>query len=221
MDGRIAGVIDVVEAFVGSDGVDGLSEVIGGLFGGPLLSLAHPVLGLCEGPFDGVEIGRVGQSLAPALRTGLPLWLPRLSRITMSPGLRVGTRNCWTQARKRAVEDEGARPSTARKVRVRQWPLEATAFVSPAAQWGSGSQLQWPPTLSGPPVSRQSATHLGTEDTLTRAATGRIVSPARWARTTRLRRSWEQGQVIPAGLFHQVPVRITFPEQSESKRDSV
>ena len=31
-----------------------------------------------------------------AFRTALPLWEPRLSRITIAPGLSVGTRNCST-----------------------------------------------------------------------------------------------------------------------------
>ena len=54
-----------------------------------------------EDLFDGVEIGGIeggkNRSLAPlarmARRTALPLWLPRLSRMTTSPGFSVGARN--------------------------------------------------------------------------------------------------------------------------------
>ena len=57
LDGSITGVFDVVETLLGFDGIDELSEVTGGLFGGSLLSLAHPMLDLGEGLFDGVEVG--------------------------------------------------------------------------------------------------------------------------------------------------------------------
>ena len=54
--------------------------------------------------FDGfaVTLGRGEPTPAArmARRTAMPLWLPRLSSTTTSPGLSVGTRNCWTQARK-------------------------------------------------------------------------------------------------------------------------
>src|SRR5260370_36269835 len=54
-------------------------------------------IGLRSGEYFGRK-----NSLAPAARiswrTARPLWLPRLSMITMSPALRLGTRNCSTPA---------------------------------------------------------------------------------------------------------------------------
>jgi hypothetical protein len=64
---------------------------------------AQQVLKVGEDLFDRVQVGRSGEyfgrknSLAPAermsWRKALPLWLPRLSMMTMSPGFKVGTRN--------------------------------------------------------------------------------------------------------------------------------
>jgi hypothetical protein len=60
--------------------------------------VAEKVLELGEDLLDGVQVGGVlgrKNSLAPAdrmaRRMALPLWLPRLSRITRSPDLSVGT----------------------------------------------------------------------------------------------------------------------------------
>ena len=58
LDGGCSGL---VEAFVGLDGVDELSEVLRGVFKGAFPGVSHPVLDLCEGLFDGVEVGRVGR----------------------------------------------------------------------------------------------------------------------------------------------------------------
>jgi hypothetical protein len=56
-------------------------------------------IGLRSGLYAGRSV-----SLAPtarmASRTAFPLWLGRLSRITISPGRKVGMRHCSTQARK-------------------------------------------------------------------------------------------------------------------------
>jgi hypothetical protein len=57
----------------------------------------HPVFDLGEGSFDWIEIGPLGAQV-PQLRTGNSdhatqsgrLWLPNLSMMTMSPGLRSG-----------------------------------------------------------------------------------------------------------------------------------
>ena len=62
------------------------------------------VLELGEELLDRVQVGRVfGQEEAAGRRRlgwrcahGLPLWEPRLSMTTMSPGRRVGTRTCST-----------------------------------------------------------------------------------------------------------------------------
>ena len=88
------------------------SMVRGSVLRSRVLSLAKT----CSiGLRSGEERGRKN-SLAPAVRirrrTALPLWLPRLSMTTTSPGLRVGTRNCSdigaeTGAVNRSVDDAG------------------------------------------------------------------------------------------------------------------
>ncbi len=50
-------------------------------------------MGLRSGEYLGRKTRRAPTSRI-ARRTALPLWDPRLSRMTTSPGLRVGTRNC-------------------------------------------------------------------------------------------------------------------------------
>ena len=61
------------------------------------------MLELGEDLLDGVEVGgvfRQEEELAPTVRMArrivCPLWLPRLSMTTMSPGRRVGTRTSST-----------------------------------------------------------------------------------------------------------------------------
>lgn len=53
-----------------------------------------------EGVLDGIEIGRIGRQerdLGPVARikaeTSAPLWLERLSKMTISPGASWGARN--------------------------------------------------------------------------------------------------------------------------------
>ncbi len=109
-----------------------------------LPGVPHPMLDLGEGLLDRVEVRRIrgrNHRRAPAVRmawrTALPLWLARLSRMTMSPGFRVGTRCCSTQAWKERPligpsKTQGALSpswrSPARKVRVRQRPCGANPF---------------------------------------------------------------------------------------------
>ena len=67
-------------------------------------SFSQEVLELGKDLLDGVQVGRVfrqeeelGSGGADELaRTTLPLWLPRLSMMTMSPGRSVGTRTFST-----------------------------------------------------------------------------------------------------------------------------
>src|SRR5438477_12101338 len=58
---------------------------------------------------SGENFGRK-KSFAPAerisARTALPLWLPRLSMMTMSPGFRVGSRTFSTRSEERRVGKE-------------------------------------------------------------------------------------------------------------------
>jgi hypothetical protein len=69
---------------------------------GSLGGFAEQGLELGEDLLDGAEIGAVrggrNRSFAPAARrawrTALPLWLPRLSMMTTSPGFSVGIRTC-------------------------------------------------------------------------------------------------------------------------------
>ena len=52
-------------------------------------------MGLRSGEYFGKKTRRA-PTLRIVRRTAFPLWEPRLSRITTSPGLSVGTRNCST-----------------------------------------------------------------------------------------------------------------------------
>ncbi len=89
-DLRIRGMIEVVLAFAGRDGVVKLAvawtEVVDRAFA--CLSGAGPER--CEGEFDGIEIGRIRSGKTSCAtrasmkwRASAPLWL---SRMTMSPG---------------------------------------------------------------------------------------------------------------------------------------
>lgn len=69
LDGSVSCVLDVVAALLGLDGIDEGSEVVAGVFGGTLLGIAHPMLDLCEGLFDRVEVLRVRRQ-EPQLRAG-------------------------------------------------------------------------------------------------------------------------------------------------------
>ena len=137
------------------EGADALPCGVDGSLGG----FAQQQLELGEDLFDRIEVGRVGRqdkSLAPAermaLRIAWPLWLPRLSMMTMSPGLSVGTRNCSTQAVKLRPligpsSTYGASIRSwrraARKVSVRHLPkgARATSFVPRGAQPRIGVML--------------------------------------------------------------------------------
>ncbi len=67
-----------------------------------VFSLANIIsIGFRSGLYGGRN-NRCAPTARTARRTAFPLWLPRLSTITTSPGLRVGTRNWVTQARKMA-----------------------------------------------------------------------------------------------------------------------
>ena len=70
---------------------------------GPLGGFAHQVFELGEHLLDRVEVWAVrrqeqepGAGRRIAARIALPLWLPRLSMMTMSPAFKVGARNCST-----------------------------------------------------------------------------------------------------------------------------
>src|SRR6202046_1341582 len=52
-------------------------------------------MGLRSGEYFGKKTRRA-PTLRIVRRTAFPLWEPRLSRITTSPGFSVGTRNCST-----------------------------------------------------------------------------------------------------------------------------
>ena len=69
--------------------------------------LSHMGLELGEGIFDRIEVGTVGRQVEQLGAAGLDglltpatLWAGRLSMTTISPGRRVGTSICSTQARK-------------------------------------------------------------------------------------------------------------------------
>lgn len=88
---------------MGREGIEGLADALPCGLGGSLASLTQEQFELGKDLFDRVEIRAVRrqeQQLGPGgsygLAHGLPLWLPRLSMMTMSPGERVGTKNCST-----------------------------------------------------------------------------------------------------------------------------
>ena len=93
----VPGVFEVVGALFGGVGVEQLTDGGEDRFESSRRRFAQKVLELGEDFLDGVEIGPdLGRknSFAPAermaWRTASPLWLPRLSMITRSPGLSVG-----------------------------------------------------------------------------------------------------------------------------------
>lgn len=72
-------------------------------FGSALGCVAQQVFQLGEDLLDGIKIGTVrrqeqepGPDAPDRLRTAFPLWLPRLSMITTSPGFSVGRRKRFT-----------------------------------------------------------------------------------------------------------------------------
>ena len=100
---RVSGVSDVCGAFCGRVLGEDLSAGVGDGSIASRSRLSQQGFELCEGLLDRIEIGRVFREdtrRAPtsriAFRTAFPLWEPRLSRITTSPGFSVGTRNCST-----------------------------------------------------------------------------------------------------------------------------
>ena len=93
----IAGVGEVVGALGRGVGVEELADGRDDSFEGSSRRLTQEMLELGEDLPDRLRSGEyLGRkdSFAPAermvRRTALPLWLPRLSMITKSPGLRVG-----------------------------------------------------------------------------------------------------------------------------------
>ena len=90
---------------MGTEGAEKIADTSPGCLNGSLVGLAQQGLQLGEHHLDRIEVGAAGgkkEQLGPdgtdRVARGLPLWLPRLSAITMAPGLRVGTRNWTTQA---------------------------------------------------------------------------------------------------------------------------
>ena len=71
-----------------------------------------------------------------ARRTAWPLWPARLTMTTMSPGLRVGTRTCSTQARK--LFPSGAPPPAHRLGRRTPHPRRGGARVATSPTKGGG-----------------------------------------------------------------------------------
>ena len=79
--------------------VEELADLSPGGFDVTRLSFSDEMFELGEDLFDGIEVGAVRrqeEEVAPLAltmaRAALPLWLPRLSRTTTSPGERVGAR---------------------------------------------------------------------------------------------------------------------------------
>jgi hypothetical protein len=103
LDGTIAGVSEIVSALGGTEEVEELADLSPGGFEVARLSLSEEMFELGEELFDGIEVGAGGRQEDEAgafgsddgSRAALPLWLPRLSRTTTSPGERVGARIFW------------------------------------------------------------------------------------------------------------------------------
>ena len=134
-----------------------MSEVLPGVVDGSFLSIAHPMVDLCEGMFDRVEVGRVGgqepqscAGVADRLADGLSLVAAEVveddevagpergDEELLDPGLEA-----WSVDR--AVEDIGcAEPVRAQPgeeghgapAAVRCEALEALSLLRPAAQRG-------------------------------------------------------------------------------------
>jgi hypothetical protein len=94
----ISGFCEVVSTFLRGEGLEVAGDGVADGVGGAGRGFAQEVLELGEELLDGVQVGGVlgrKKSLAPAARTArrtaLPRCEPRLSRITTSPGARVGT----------------------------------------------------------------------------------------------------------------------------------
>jgi hypothetical protein len=100
---RISCVLDVCGAFGGRVLGEDFTASGGDRLVALRLRLSQQSFELGEDLLDGVEVGEYsGRKMrrAPtsriAFRTAFPLWEPRLSRITTSPGFSVGTRTCST-----------------------------------------------------------------------------------------------------------------------------
>lgn len=103
-----------------------------------VLSLANTCsIGLRPGLYGDRNI-RLAPAARMARRTAWLLWLPRLSNITMSPGLRVGTRYCSTHARKLTPLIGPSKTNGAQSPS--QTPLDCRSHAS-------GRSIGWPSML--------------------------------------------------------------------------
>src|SRR6266513_5025198 len=95
---RVSGVFEVIGAFLWREGLEQLADCRAEGFNGARGAFSQQVFELetCSMGFRSGEYFGRKNSLAPAermsWRTALPLWLPRLSMMTMSSGFKVGTR---------------------------------------------------------------------------------------------------------------------------------
>jgi hypothetical protein len=99
----VSSILEVCGAFCGRVLGEDFAACVGDRLVASRFGLSQQSLELGEDLLDGVEVGeylgrktRRAPTARMAFRTPFPLWEPRLSRITASPGLRVGTRNCST-----------------------------------------------------------------------------------------------------------------------------
>src|SRR5262245_44727144 len=99
----VSRVFEVVGALRVGEGAKKLADGCADGFDCSCGRFAQQMLKLGKDLFDGVQVGRVfcrKNNFAPAerisCRTILPLWLPRLSMMTMSPGRSVGRRTFST-----------------------------------------------------------------------------------------------------------------------------
>ena|SRR6266511_401040 len=104
LSSRISGVFEVIGAFLWREGLEQLADCRAEGFNGARGAFSQQVFELGKDLFDGVQVRRVfwqEEQLSAgranmSWRTALPLWLPRLSMMTMSPGFKVGTRTFST-----------------------------------------------------------------------------------------------------------------------------
>src|ERR1700730_8850457 len=93
---RISCPAEVVGAFAWWDGVEDADEPVLSCFNGSFHRAPHQVFYFGEDLLDRIQVRAVGRQkhqmrarVTDHVTLRFPLWLPRLSRTTMSPGFRV------------------------------------------------------------------------------------------------------------------------------------
>lgn len=140
---------EVVGAFGGLEGVEGLGDGVPEGIDGARLGGPQQGFELGEDRLDRVEVGGCRAAGRGGRRRGFrspcvrlrPFWAPRLSMITTSPGWRVGARACSTSARKRSPL---IGPSKTQGAVIRSWRSAARKVVVFPWPWGTAATTRCP-----------------------------------------------------------------------------